>query len=227
MVFQQSVFKMVAKSPFRKLQKHMAAVYEAAELLPNLIQLVFSEDWKKTERVFKQITALESKADNIKISLSASLQKNLFLPISKENIILILLHQDKIANLAEDIAGVIYGRRMVFPETLHAIVFEYVKSAVLACYKANTAIKELSQVLESNFSKSVKELTSSIIAELNQIESNNDHLQIDIRKQLYILESELNPVDIIFIYKTIEQIGMLADCAQNVGFQLLTTVLKK
>ena len=44
MVFQQSVFKMVAKSPFRKLQKHMAAVYEAAELLPNLIQLVFTKD---------------------------------------------------------------------------------------------------------------------------------------------------------------------------------------
>ena len=52
------------------------------------------------------------------------------------------------------------------------------------------------------------------------IVSANDEQQIQIRSQLFKLESELPPVDVIFLYKIIEWIGDLADRAQKVGGRL-------
>ena len=42
-------------------------------------------------------------------------------------------------------------------------------------------------------------------------------MQIDLRNQLFVVESALPPVEVMFLYKIIDQVGAIADYAQEVG----------
>ena len=59
-----------------------------------------------------------------------------------------------------------------------------------------------------------------MINKLDDIEADTDRIQIQIRAEIYQLEKELPPVDVIFMYKIIDWIGELADRAQRVGSRL-------
>ena len=60
----------------------------------------------------------------------------------------------------------------------------------------------------------------TLIEELGVIEQDTDSLQIDVRRQLFKLEKELPPVDVMFLYQIIDWIGDVADRAQRVGNRL-------
>jgi len=59
-----------------------------------------------------------------------------------------------------------------------------------------------------------------MIRELHTLEHQADDQQITIRRQLFKLESQLPPVDVIFLYKIIEWVGELSDRAERVGSRL-------
>ncbi|MDF5977940.1 DUF47 family protein [Pseudomonas aeruginosa] len=56
--------------------------------------------------------------------------------------------------------------------------------------------------------------------ELEAIENDTDRIQVEVRRELFRLESELPPVDVMFLYQIIEWIGDVADRAQQVGNRL-------
>ena len=51
-------------------------------------------------------------------------------------------------------------------------------------------------------------------------------IQIGLRRQLYLREKELNPVDAIFLYTVLDKIGDLADQAERVGSRLELMISK-
>ena len=51
-------------------------------------------------------------------------------------------------------------------------------------------------------------------------EQHTDILEREIRSQLFAVEAQLPPVDVMFLYKIIDQIGELADNAERVGGRL-------
>ena len=59
-----------------------------------------------------------------------------------------------------------------------------------------------------------------MINELDKIEDDTDHQQIQLRRQLLEIEDNYKPVDVIFLYKILEWIGVLADQAQRVGSRI-------
>ncbi len=63
-------------------------------------------------------------------------------------------------------------------------------------------------------------LVEKMLVELDAIEQDTDEMQIKIRRQLRAVEGELNPVDVMFLYKIIEWVGELADIAERVGSRL-------
>jgi len=46
------------------------------------------------------------------------------------------------------------------------------------------------------------------------------YLQIKLRKMLFDIEDQYNPIDVMFLYKIIEWVGVLADQAQRVGSRI-------
>ena len=226
MLFHQSVLKVMAKSPFKGIQDHMEQTVCAVELLPKLFAQTNAQDWEQAGATLEKIGRHESSADKLKLKVCHKLHSDLFLPVSKGQLIALLMAQESIVNAAEDIAGTVFGRKMIFPACIEQDIMAYVESSVSACLQASNVVAELRQVLESVFSGSVQKLTEEMIAELNEIESKNDAIQIAIRQKMLTIESSTDPVDVMFIYEIIKKIGLLADYAQHVGMQLIVVAAR-
>ena len=226
MVFKNTFLDMVAKSPFKLLQAHMQESCKAAVNLPSFFEASLAKDWDLAKDIMLAISEVESSSDALKIEVCQNLHNGIFLPVSKGQILSLLMHQDSIANTAEDLSGLVFSRKMDFPELIHDDLKFFLASAVNACVKAEKAISELSQVIESGFSGSVQSITESIIDDVNSLESENDKLQRNIRNKVFLIEDELNPLNAMFLYKVLQRVGNLADSAQRVGVQLIMLVTR-
>src|SRR5690606_10583324 len=208
------------RSPIKPMQEHMAvAVRATAELIP-FFQAVVADDWEAAAKVQAHIAELENEADEIKKQLRLHLPKSLFLPVPRTDLLELLTMQDRIANRAKDIAGIMLGRKMSIPLSMQPQVLEFVMAGVRTAEQALTAINELDELLETGFSGRELTVVENMIHELDRLEGDADVLEVNIRASLFDLESQLPPVNVIFLYSVIDWIGDLANRAHDVGGRL-------
>ena len=211
---------MFRKSPIRPLQKHMKKVRECASTLGPFFIKVMHEKWDKAEELHKQIVQFENEADSIKRKLRLNLPRGIFMPFQRSDFLELVTRQDMIANDAKDIAGVVIGRRMFFPDEISQKYLEFLKRCIDATDQAYEAINELDQLFEVGFSGKEVEIVAGMINELQEIEHDTDKKQIKIRRKLFELEADLPPVNVVFLYQILDWTGELADRAQRVGDSL-------
>ncbi len=215
-----TISSLFGNSPVKPLQTHMASVQECIVELVPFFEAVIEQDWKAAKAQQKIISKLENAADKHKRKLRMQLPRSLFMPVSRRDLLEVLTMQDKIANKAKDIAGLITGRKIEFPETVNEQLIAFVKRAIDASAQAQTAINELDELVETGFGGREVKLVQSMIKELDSIESDNDKLEVKIRSALFKLENDLPPVQVMFLYRVIDWIGELADLSQRVGSRL-------
>jgi hypothetical protein len=209
-----------ARSPLGPIQNHMRVVYTGVEKLLDFFAAAQANDWDRAEAVYKEISELETEADKIKRDIRLHLPSGLFLAVPRGDLLNVLSKQDMVVNKAQDIAGLVLGRKMTIPETLWPDFQTFVKRGIDATRQARDAIDELDELLTVGFRGREVELVEKMIRELERIESDTDVIQIRLRRSLHALESELPPVDVIFLYKIVDWVGELADRAQRVGTRL-------
>lgn len=220
MKFSNLILNMFGQSPIHPLQQHMAKVYACTEALIPFFESVYKEDWEKAYQQQRTIAGLEEDADQLKTELALNLPSNLFTAIPRSDLLQMLYLQDKIANKAKDIAGLVFGRHMQLPKDIVGDFKLYLKRCVEAAEKAHQGVNELDELLASGFGGTEVELIKKMIIELDKIENDTDAQQVTIRKKMQALERTWPPVDIIFLYKIIEWTGDLADYAHDAGAQL-------
>ncbi len=207
-------------SPISPLQKHMGEVQSCVVELVPFFKAVFKGQWDKAEEVQKRIAELEGEADQMKHELRLKLPAGMMLAMDRRDLLEVLSTQDKIANKAKDIAGLVLGRQMSFPDNMHEPLMNFVKRCIAASDQAQRAINELDELLESGFRGREIELVESMVNNLDSIESDTDTMQVEVRALLFAVERELPPIDVMFLYRVIEWIGDVADLAQRVGSRL-------
>lgn len=208
------------KSPFKALETHIEIAKSASQTLVPFFEAVFDTDWVLAEKLRKVISSKEQDADKIKREVRIQLPKGLFLPVERTDVLELLVQQDKIANKAKDIAGRVIGRELPIPQTLREEFFVYLKRCIDAVQVAAKAINELDELLETGFKGREVELVEKIISEIDAIEEDTDSMQVSLRVSVRKHESELNPIDAMFLYDVIEWVGDLADRAESVGGRL-------
>jgi len=215
-----SFFNIFAASPIKPLENHMDQVSQTVSTLVELIESAMSTAWHDVEKAYEKICETEAKADQLKKQIRLHLPNSLFMPVSRLDILQLLTKQDKVANRAKDIAGLILGRRMLFPEPLQVSFQQFIKRSLDAVLQANTVIHELDALLETAFKGHAVESVEGMIEALDCIETETDALQIALRRGLFEMEKDLPPVDVMFLYRIFEMTGALADDAQRVGHRL-------
>lgn len=215
-----NIFNMFGPSPIRPLEQHIHKVHRCAKLLQPFFEAVIAEDWSQAKQTLNEIQQHEREADEMKKDLRLHLPSGLFLPIPRTDILELLHYQDKIANKAKDIAGLVIGRKLSLPNQIHASFMPFLETCLDASRQACKAINELDELLETGFRGNEVKVVEEMIVELDEIENKSDKMQHDILTQIFNIESSLEPVNAVFIYKVIEWIGQLADCAQTVGGRL-------
>ncbi len=146
--------------------------------------------------------------------------KSLFMPVPRTDLLELISLQDKVANAARDIAGIMLGRKMEIPPALQTDFRDFVDSAIQVTVQAGTAINELDELLESGFKGKEVEIIAELIDQLDSREMEADVREREIRGKLMSVEDDLAPLKAMFLYKIIEKIGSLADRSQKVGSRL-------
>lgn len=214
------------RSPIGPIQEHMQIANQAAQLLPDLVRATAAEDWDTAKELHKEIERAERAADKLKRSVRRHLPKSLFLPVPRSDLLGLVSMQDSVANTARDIAVIIMGRTMRFPEAIQESVLEYVEACTATCSQALLAIQELDELLEVGFSGREVKRVEAMLKLLDKMERRTDKLAIDLRARLFKMESELPPVDVMFYYRVLSLMGSLADEAEAVGDRLQVLMAK-
>lgn len=208
------------RSPIKPIQEHMQVADSAAQRLTAFMQAKMDDDWDRAQELYQEISELERAADKLKRSVRRHLPKSLFLPVPRTDLLELLSIQDQVANYAKDIAGIILGRKMRFPEKLRKGLIEFTAACIATSTQALAAINELDELLEVGFSGREVKRVDNMIKELDKLEARTDKQAIALRAKLFKLEADLPPVDVMFYYHVIVLLGSLADSAEQVGDRL-------
>lgn len=207
-------------SPVAPLQEHIDIAYRCVKQLLPFFEAVVATDWDAAAMNRKAITELEHEADTVKQKIRQGLPKSLFMPVPREDLLELVLVQDRMANRAKDISGLVIGRRMELPAPIAATFLAFLGCSIAAAKQARKSVRELDELFETGFRGAEAKLVESLVQELDRLESESDHLQQTLRKQLFAVESELPPVNVMFLYRVIDLVGEVADYAQRVGRRL-------
>ena len=215
-----TISNLFGASPFKPLQQHMERVQECTAQLAPFFDAVLKQDWQEVKTQQQEITRLENQADDLKRQLRLKLPSSLFMAVSRRDLLELLTMQDKIANKAKDIAGLITGRHMAFPDKMGPLIKSFVMRSIDASAQAQKAINELDELVETGFSGNELSLVTAMIKTLDEIEGDTDDIEVRVRAELFAIERELNPVDVMFLYRIIDWIGDLGNLSQRVGSRL-------
>lgn len=215
-----SIFNMFGPSPIRPIEQHMHKTYLCAKQLYPFFEAVLKQDWSAANTIQAKIIEIEKEADLIKRELRLHLPAGLFLPVSRTDLLELLSAQDRIANKAEDIAGLIIGRQMIIPDALSGLFMPFLSRCLDAAKQACKAINELDELLETGFRGSEVNIVEQMIVTLDEIEQDSDEMLAGLRHRIFELEKDLTAVEVVFLYKLVQWIGDLADHAQTVGGRL-------
>jgi predicted phosphate transport protein (TIGR00153 family) len=208
--------ELFAKSPIRPMQRHIhSAVTCARAVLPLFEDMAAG----RTDRLAEhraEIDSLEHEADRVKNEIRGQLPKRLFMAMERRDLLEILDFQDSIADVAQDIAGLVAQRGMTIPATLAEPILALVRRVVAACEHAEKIVDELDELIETGFGDRESARVEAMVEELNRIESETDDLAEAVQRRLFALEDELG-VGTVFWYQLINWIADLADYAERVG----------
>ena len=207
-------------SPVQPLEKHIEIAYQCAKQLHPFIKASVAGDWKKATKAREDISRLEHEADNLKKDIRIRLPKSLFMPVPREDLLELLLVQDKIANRTKDVSGLVLGRKMQIPAEIAEQFLEFVDRNIDAAKQARKSVRELDELFTAGFKGAEVDLVEDLIEELDRIETDTDDKQAALRGALFKIERSLDPIDAMFMYKVIEVTGEIADMAERVGRRL-------
>ncbi len=211
---------MFGQSPVAPLQKHIKTACQAAGLLPDLFAAANLNDWQRVRAINDEIRALENRADEMKFDIRLKLPKSLFMPVPRQDLLELLLVQDKVANLSKNISGIVNIRRLQIPEALREDFMAFVERCVDATNKAKKSVYELDELYETGFRGAEVKLVEKILAKLDRIETETDHMQADLHEKLFVMEDQLPPIEVMFLYKLFDLVGDVADMAERIGRRL-------
>ena len=214
------------RSPIRPIQQHMAKAQSCITLLGDFLEASYSKDWLKAEEIQLAIHNTENEADALKREIRTHLPRSLWLPVARNDLLEMLQIQDRLANQARDIAGIMLGRKIEIPEELIECVRDYYQKNLNTSMQALKAINELDELLETGFRGKEATLVEGLVVELDELEHQSDVSQVKLRAMLFQLEDSLPPVHVMFLYKIIDRLGELADISQKVGSRLLLLIAK-
>jgi len=207
--------KILAKSPFGRLGEHMIRVHECVVLIKPLFQAMLKGDYEEVGKITEQISKLEHKADVIKNEIRSHLPKSIFLPVDRGDVLKFLRQQDAIADAVEDVSVLLTLKRLPVPEEIKGDIMILVDRVLDTCDSLIRVTGEISNLMESTFSGPEADRVLQLIDEVGNKEWEADKAQIAVAKKMLSLEDSVDPVSIYMWMKVFENLGEIANHAEN------------
>jgi uncharacterized protein len=204
----------------------MRVVFSCVCLIPPLFDAVYREDNLQTIDFSNQIKEIETSADKLKSTFRLNMPKSLFLPVDRKDLLSLIGDQDNIADTAEDIAKTFLFRDMVVPEGIKVLLDELLEGTMEIAAAAKQMIEELDELLEVGFAGRELAKVSLMIAGVRRSEHNIDDIVHRVRRKLFTIEKDLDPVSVMFWYRIIDLVSSISDQSENLADRLLLFLSK-
>lgn len=214
------------RSPFKPIQEHMRIVFSCICLVPPLFDAIYAKDTTQTEEIARQISDLESEADQIKSTFRLNMPTSLLLPVDRKDLLGLISDQDRIADTAETISQIVTYRDMDVPDALKGKLDELLEGTMEIISEAKDMIEQLDELLEVGFGGRETDKVATMIAGVRRSEHNIDTILHKARRALFGVEGQLDPVSVMFWYNLLELIGDISDQAENLADRLLLFLSK-
>lgn len=215
-----SFLSVFAKSPLKPIEQHIDAVDACCQLLLPFFEAVLASDWPLAEQHLGEITRLEKQADSIKYELRMQLPSGLFMPVKRRDLLELLIQQDKLASQVKRLSTLVIHRKLSLPSPVHTAFKQFLLASVDSTNQAKVVVHELDSLLETGFKGREVSLVENMITELDKQEDKVHELEQIVLDQLQQHEVSMAAVDAVHSYKVVEQIGLLADTAEQVAMRL-------
>ena len=210
----------IKKSPFGPIRAHMLVSKASVDELITFLKSAIDSDWNEAVKSRKVISDLENQADTLKAETRGLLTKSLFLAVPREDILDLIKLADDIPNTVKDISGLMIGRQMEIPVKISSSFLHFAKEAAVISDAASEAVNYIDELFQFSFGGNAAIKMQQLIEKLDSLENKNDQTEINLRAELFAIEKDLPPVNVIFLYDIINKIGELSDRAEQVGHRI-------
>ncbi|MBN1355182.1 TIGR00153 family protein [bacterium] len=209
--------KLFGTSPFRPLQEHMIKTRECVDILPDLIEAFVQGDQDRIMELKFMVSRLEHEADEIKNAIRDHLPKSLFLPVNRGDFMAVLKVQDRFADTVEDITILMTLRETKFPAFLQPALTRFVEKVLESFYLADEIMSSMSSLIASSFSGPECQKILEKINKLGHLEWEADILQIELARELFKHETDIDVMTIYFLNEIFKNLGSIANHAESIG----------
>ena len=221
-----SFLDLLAQSPVKPMLEHALIAGNCTDELGVFIAALNENDWQGAIKSRERIVELEHQADDLKREIRSHLPKSLFLPVPRADLLDLIRLVDQLPNTAKDISGLMTGRKMRVPDGIRASFTGFVTKAVSTARQASESVARLDDLFRAAFRGEVAKTLGVLVQQLDALEHETDEAEIAVRSELFAIEGDIAPIDVVFLYEVVKEIGELADRAQQVGHRLLMLVAK-
>ena len=210
---------LLVRSPLPQVGALMDAVEQCVGSLPALIDLLIAGDRPGLERVAREVSILEGKADQAKNELRTRMPVRLFLPVDRRDFLRLIRQIDAVANCAEDVGVLLTLRAYEVPAELQPLLREFVDAVMATVVSASELVGMIDDLMGAGFAGKAAEIAMAKADEVGRLEHEADKLQDRCAKALFRAEDSMSPVSIFMWTKVLNKIGSIANHAENVGDQ--------
>lgn len=210
---------LLVRSPLPEVGALMSAVEQCVASVPKLVELLIAGDTAGLNRVAREVSVLEGRADETKNQLRTRMPVRLFLPVDRRDFLRLIREIDAVANCAEDLGVILTLRSYEVPEELEPLLREFVEAVMRVVAHAAELVGMMDELIGSSFAGKAAEAAMKKADEIGRLEHQADKLQDRCAKALFRAEDSMSPVSIFMWTKVLNKIGSIANHAENIGDQ--------
>jgi predicted phosphate transport protein (TIGR00153 family) len=210
---------LLARNPLPKVGDLMTEVIRTSDRVRELIELLSAGDQAGVERVAKEISKMEGKADDAKNAARSKMPVRLLMPVDRRDVLKLISQIDAIADCAEDVGVLLTIRPLTVPDDMKPVLEQFVDRVLSTIREAEKLTDLIDDLVESGFSGPPAELVLEQAAILGRAEHEADKIQDQCAKVLFNNEDTMPPAAVFMWTKVLNKIGDMANHAENVGDQ--------
>ncbi|QDA30354.1 TIGR00153 family protein [Thermococcus indicus] len=208
--------KLFAKSPFKPLIKHADVVLNTVETLEKALQAWYACDYEGMREFAIEVDRLEDVADRIKEEIRDSLSSKLMMAVAREDVLIYLHMQDKVADAAEDTAKWLLVKKPdCVPTEAKDIILEMGMESIKAAKLVHEAIVQMDRVIESGFTEGEIKREYEIIRQIESVEKEIDGLDTKLMQLVFENADSMSWGDGFYILNIARTLSNISDKAKD------------
>ncbi|OQX25067.1 MAG: TIGR00153 family protein [Desulfobacteraceae bacterium IS3] len=211
-------------SPFDGLQEHAEKVKECAWAFQQAIECHVTDKCQTFEQLRQEVIRLEEEADVIKRRIRGHIPKGTLMPVDKFQLFMYLREQDSVLDAVEDsLDWLSYRMEPGIPSELEKDFFLLVDAVIDPIEELSLMVSEARKYFKT-YSDSQRKIVKDIIRTLRKQEHEADKLEDAIKRKVFNLGTD--PVTVFQMVRLAENIGSVADHAENAGDMMRAMIAK-